>query len=305
MKKILVVGSSNFDLVIRSKKLPKPGETIIGDEFLINHGGKGANQAVAAVRLGGDVSFITKVGSDSFGNELINSYVSEGIDCRGVLTSDATPTGVAFINVDSKGENSITVVQGANKHLSVSDITDLEYLIDESDYILMQLEIPIETVTHIVDYASEKNKKIILNPAPANNITNKTLSQLFAVTPNETEIEYLTGVHVSDEASAIKAANILIEKGVENVIITMGAKGACFVSCNEHLMIPTHTVAAVDTTAAGDIFNGAFVVALANGKEMREAIEYACKVSTISVTRFGAQSSAPYKKEVEDIYLSS
>lgn len=301
MQKILVIGSSNIDLVIHAKKLPQPGETVIGNKFLKNPGGKGANQAVAAARLGGQVSFITKVGNDVFGKELTDLYKKEGIDCRGVLTNDSSPTGVALINVDEHGENSITVAQGANKHLSVKDIFNLSSLIDESDIILIQLEIPIDTVNYIIDYAGTKRKKIILNPAPAHHISDEALSKLFAITPNETEIEYLTGIPVQNEKSTRQAANMIIKKGVENVIITMGAKGAYFMNEKEHFLTPAPKVKAVDTTAAGDIFNGAFVVALTNKKSIKESIEYACKVSSISVTRLGAQNSAPYKHEIDDI----
>lgn len=300
MKKILVVGSSNMDLVIHADKLPKPGETIIGNNFIRYHGGKGANQAVAAARLGGEVSFITKVGSDDFGNELASSYLKEGMDCRGVLRSDNASTGVAFINVDRKGENSITVAQGANKNLTVDDLQDLTYLIDECDIVLVQLEIPMDTVNYLVRYAGRNMKKIILNPAPAQLIPDETLSMLFALTPNESEIELLTGVHVEDEESALHAANMLLKKGVKNVIITLGALGAHFIDQDEHLLIPAPRVNAVDTTAAGDIFNGAFAVAQANRRGIKESIEYACIVSSISVTRHGAQSSAPYKNEIHD-----
>lgn len=301
MKKILVVGSSNMDLVIHADKLPKPGETIIGNNFLRYHGGKGANQAVAAARLGGEVSFITKVGNDDFGNELASSYLKEGMDCRGVIRSDSAPTGVAFINVDRKGENSITVFQGANKNLTVADLQELTFLIDESDIVLIQLEIPINTVNYLVSYAGRKMKTIILNPAPAQALSDETLSMLFAITPNETEAEILTGVHVKDEKSAVRAANSLFKKGVNNVIITMGDKGAYFIDQYEHGLIPALKVNAVDTTAAGDIFNGAFAVAVANRKGIRESIEYACKVSSISVTRYGSQNSAPYKNEIDNV----
>lgn len=300
MRKILAVGSSNMDLVIHADKLPKPGETIICNNFLRYHGGKGANQAVAAARLGGEVSFITKVGNDDFGNELASSYVLEGMDCRGVLRSDSATTGVAFINVDRKGENSITVAQGANKNLTVVDLQNLTYLIDECDIVLVQLEIPMDTVNYLVRYAGRKMKTIILNPAPAQLLSDETLSMLFALTPNESETELLTGVHVEDEESALRAANMLFKKGVKNVIITMGAKGAYFIDQDEHLLIPAPRVNAVDTTAAGDIFNGAFAVALANRRSIKESIEYACQVSSISVTRHGAQSSAPYQNEIHD-----
>ncbi|HBL33362.1 MAG TPA: ribokinase [Porphyromonadaceae bacterium] len=301
MQKILVVGSSNIDLVIHTKKLPKPGETVIGNKFLKNPGGKGANQAVAAARLGGQVAFITKVGNDDFGKELTALYQKEGIDCQGVLMNNSSSTGVALINVDKQGENSITVASGANKHLSVEDIMNLSSLIDESDIILMQLEVPIETVEYIIDYAGNSGKKIILNPAPAHQISDKALPKLFAITPNETEIEYLTGIRVQSEESAAQGAATMIKKGVENVIITLGAKGAYFMNENEHLLIPAPKVKAIDTTAAGDIFNGAFVVALANGKSIKESVEYACLVSSLSVTRLGAQNSAPYQHEIENI----
>jgi len=300
MQKILVIGSSNIDLVINSTNLPKPGETVIGDTFLKNPGGKGANQAVASKRLGAHVAFITKVGNDEFGKELTELYKKEGIDCRGVLTDSSSRTGVALINVDRKGENFITIYQGANKQLLINDIISLSSLIDESDIILMQLEIPMDTVNYVIEQAYEKRKKIILNPAPAQAFTDEALSKLFAITPNKTETEQLTGITIQDEKSTLEAANILIKKGVKNVIITLGSKGVYYVNEKEHFLIPAPHVKAVDTTAAGDTFCGAIAAELSRGHGWDEALHFATAASAICVTRMGAQLSIPTEQEVRN-----
>lgn len=300
MQKILVIGSSNIDLVITSTSLPKPGETVIGDTFLKNPGGKGANQAVAANRLGGNVAFITKVGNDVFGKELKELYKKEGINCHGVMTDNSTRTGVALINVDRSGENFITIYQGANKQLLIDDIINLSSLIDESDIILMQLEIPMDTVNYIINHAFEKGKKIILNPAPAHSFTDEALSKLFAITPNKTETEQLTGIEIQDERSVLEAASILIKKGVKNVIITLGSQGAYYVNEKEHFLIPAPHVKAVDSTAAGDTFCGAIAAELSRGHEWDEALQFATAASAICVTRMGAQLSIPTEHEVRN-----
>lgn len=298
MQNILVVGSSNTDMVICSDRLPRPGETILGGNFLMNSGGKGANQAIAAKRLGGAVTFITKLGNDMFGDRLQTVFTEEGIDTSGVLIDDKAPSGIALINVDKKGENSISVAQGSNGELSIYDIENLSHLIDESELVLIQLEIPIETVTHVVKYAKQRGKRVVLNPAPAASLSDDTLNGLFAITPNETEVELLTDIAVCDEQSAKKAAGKLHEKGVENVIITMGDKGAYLSNSQYHELIPAIKVDAIDTTAAGDVFNGAFVAALSVDYSIYDAVTFASRAAAISVTRMGAQSSVPYKDEL-------
>lgn len=297
-KKILVVGSSNTDMVIKTHKFPAPGETILGGRFLMNAGGKGANQAVAAARLGGVVAFVGKIGEDIFGKQAVQQLEDEGIDVGFVAVDPDNPSGVAMITVDRNAENSIVVAPGSNGTLSPSDFDKAMSKLDESDYVLMQLEIPIPTVEYIAEKAALKKKKVILNPAPAAVLSGELLQNLYLITPNETEAELLTGIKVTDEVSALKAATQLHENGVESVIITMGAAGAFLLENGQSQLIKAPKVNAVDTTAAGDTFNGALIVALSEGKSVSEAIVFANKAASISVTRIGAQSSVPYRREI-------
>ena len=298
MSRILVIGSTNTDMVIKSGKLPSPGETILGGTFLMNQGGKGANQAVAAARLGGNVTFVTKVGMDMFGSESLSTFKYEGIDTRFVIEDKNHPSGVALINVDEKGENCIVVAQGANGYLFTDDVKEEVCVINPSDILLMQLEIPMETVEYAAQNASDRGSRVILNPAPAAKLSSGLLKCLFCITPNETEAELLTGIRVSSVDTARKAALHLYNKGVRNVIITMGASGAFVLNEDFSDMISGVPVKAVDTTAAGDVFNGALAVALSNSLNISDAVSFANKAASISVTRMGAQASAPYKHEV-------
>ena len=298
--KILVVGSSNTDMVIKTHHFPAPGETILGGRFLMNAGGKGANQAVAAARLGGVVTFIGKIGDDIFGKQAVQQLEDEGINVDFVSVDPDNPSGVALITVDQKGENSIVVASGSNGTLSSADFDQAILELDDSEFILMQLEIPIPTVEHIARIAALKQKKVILNPAPAAVLSDELLRNLYLITPNETEAEILTGIIVTDKQSALKAAEILHKKGVEIVIITMGAAGAFLLENGIAELIKAPKVEAVDTTAAGDTFNGALVVALSEGKTIQESIDFANKAAAISVTRIGAQSSVPYRNEIID-----
>lgn len=297
-KNILVIGSSNTDMVIKTHSFPTPGETILGGRFLMNAGGKGANQAVAAARLGGVVTFVGKIGDDIFGKQAVQQLEDEGINVDFVAVDSENPSGVAMITVDRKGENSIVVAPGSNGTLSPADFDKAMTKLDESDFVLMQLEIPIQTVEYIAAKAAERQKKVILNPAPAAQLSNALLQNLYLITPNETEAELLTGTRVVDEQSALKAATQLHNKGVEVVIVTMGSAGAFLFENGHSELIRAPRVDAVDTTAAGDTFNGALVVALSEGKSMRESIAFANRAASISVTRMGAQSSVPYRKEI-------
>lgn len=297
-KRILVVGSSNTDMVIKTQSFPCPGETILGGKFLMNAGGKGANQAVAAARLGGQVTFIGKIGDDIFGKQAVQQLKDEGIHVDFVCVDADNPSGVALITVDSKGENSIVVAPGSNGTLSPDDFDKALDVLTDAEFVLMQLEIPIPTVEHIAAVAALQKKKVVLNPAPAAHLSDELLKCLYILTPNETEAELLTGIKVTDEPSALKAARYLHDKGVEIVIITMGAAGAFLLANDSHEIIRAPKVEPVDTTAAGDTFNGALVVALTEGKTIRESITFANKVAAISVTRFGAQASVPYRHEI-------
>jgi ribokinase len=299
MNRILVIGSSNTDMIIKTEKLPSPGETILGGKFLLTPGGKGANQAVAASRLGGKVTFITKRGNDLFGNQAIGIFMREGIDTQYVVKDPELPSGVALIIVDSKGENSIVVAPGSNKNLQKEDIPLKLIESKEFGILLLQLEIPLDTVEFAAKAAVENGMKVILNPAPAEILTDSLLNTLWIATPNEIEAEKMTGININDLQSADKAASILIAKGVKNVIITLGETGAYLKSENFTGLVPGIKVKPVDTTGAGDIFNGALAVALCEGKDLKEAVVFANKAASISVTRMGTQASAPYRNELE------
>jgi len=299
LNRIAVIGSSNTDMVIKTSKLPIPGETILGGKFFMNPGGKGANQAVAAARLGAKVSFIAKTGDDVFGKQARQIFENENINTDYLVTDPGHPSGVALITVDAKGENCIVVAPGSNGYLSQGDIDLAREEILRSDIVLMQLEIPLETVVYAANLAFDAGKKVILNPAPAAQITDELLSKLYLITPNETEAELISGVPVKDIESATLAARNLFGRGVKVVIITLGSKGALLYTGDEAKLIPSPKVEAIDTTAAGDVFNGAIAVAISEGLELEKAVEFACKAAAISVTRMGAQASAPYWKEIK------
>ena len=298
MKKIIVIGSSNTDMVIKTEKLPTPGETILGGKFLMNPGGKGANQAVAASRLGGKVTFITKRGNDLFGNQAVGLLMREGVDTQYIVKDPELPSGVALITVDSTGENSIVVAPGSNGNLLKEDIPSVIFDTGKFEILLLQLEIPIETVEYSAVTASEHGIKVILNPAPARKLSDNLLKHTWLITPNETEAETITGVIITDIPSAERAAELIQERGVKNVIITLGEAGAYIKSENYTGLIPGIKVKPVDTTAAGDVFNGALAVAISEGSDLKDAVIFANKAASISVTRMGAQASAPYRNEI-------
>lgn len=299
MSQILVIGSSNTDMVVKTHKLPAPGETVLGGTFLMNPGGKGANQAVGAARLGGQVTFVAKVGNDIFGQQAVNGFQQEGINTTYILTDDEHPSGVALINVDEAGENCIAVAPGSNAYLQPSD-TDTAFQQTPTDsLVLLQLEIPLPTVEHVVRQAAVRNLRVILNPAPAQKLPTDLFPNLFLITPNETEAELLTGIHVTDLATAEQAAQKFHEMGVPNVVITLGSKGAYLHTGTSGQLITSPAVKAVDSTAAGDCFNGALTVALAEGKSLPDAVAFGCQAASISVTRMGAQASMPKRSELE------
>jgi len=296
-EKILVIGSSNTDMVIKSPRFPHPGETIIGGTFYMNQGGKGANQAVAVARLGGDVDFICKTGNDLFREQSVRLYESEGLPSDLILRDKSNPSGVAMIIVDDGGENSIVVASGSNGNLSGEDIDGLMEVLDRSDYILMQLEIPLSTVEHVVSLASKKQKRVILNPAPAAELPLNMFRDLYMITPNVIEAEYLTGIQIKDEDSLVAAARELYNKGVQHVIITLGGEGV-LVYNGEFEKVPAEKAEPVDTTGAGDVFNGALCVALSEGKSLVEAVKFANKAAAISITKNGAIPSIPRREEL-------
>ena len=299
MKKIVVVGSSNTDLIIKVPEIPRPGETLLGGEFMTFPGGKGANQAVAAARAGGDVVFIAAVGDDPYGEEALKGYRLDQINTENIKICKGVPSGIAMITISEKGENAITVASGANALLSPADLEELDEVFHEADYMLIQLETPLETVQKAVELCNKLKTRVILNPAPAAELSDKILEKVSIITPNETEAESLTGVIVSDELSAAEAAEVLHDFGIETVIITLGASGAYLSdrATSTRSMVPGFSVQAVDTTAAGDVFNGQLAVSLAEGRELEKAIVEAHAAAALSVQKLGAQSSIPRREE--------
>ncbi len=297
--KIVVVGSSNTDMIIKVDKIPAPGETVIGGEFSIAAGGKGANQAVAAARAGGEVNFIACVGEDMFGEQAIEGFVKDGVNVEYVVRIKDYASGVALIFVDQKGENSIAVASGANSQLRPIHIKQAKKVITSGDVLVMQLETPIETVNAAVKTATENGVKVILNPAPACPLEDETLNHISILTPNESETELLTGIKVTDENSASKAADSLLSRGIEIILITLGPRGVFLATSDIREIVPTFKVKAVDTTAAGDVFNGALAVSLAENKSLFDAVQFANAAAALSVTKLGAQPSAPNREEID------
>ncbi len=297
--KITVVGSSNTDMIIKVPRLPVLGETVLGGRFFTSPGGKGANQAVAAARGGGEVTFIARTGNDIFGKQAIERYKMDHIDVSYMIEDKEAPSGMAEIIVDEKGNNLIAVAPGANLNLSVYDIIAAKETIAKSDILLVQLEIPLKTVDYAVKLARENGVRVILNPAPAQSLPIELLKSISILTPNEKEAEFLTGVKVTDESSAEDAGRILISKGVEKVIVTLGKNGALVLDRGGSEMVSGFKVKVEDTTAAGDVFNGALAVALAEKKNIYEAVRFANAAAALSVTKLGAQLSAPSRDEIQ------
>lgn len=296
---ILVVGSSNTDMVVKTDRLPGPGETVLGGTFLMAAGGKGANQAVAAARLGADVVFVAKVGKDVFGRQAVELFEREGIDTSCMVRDAVDPSGVALITVDARGENCIVVASGANANLVRGDLVAAEEKIRKAALVLVQLEIPLATVEYVAGLAAMHGIPVILNPAPACALPDELFRGLFALTPNQKEAEMLSGVAIVDRTSAERAALALAGKGVGTVIITLGAEGALVLDGGEFQWVPAPVVTAVDTTAAGDVFCGALAVGLSEKWSMKDAVEFACAAAALSVTKMGAQTSAPFRGEVD------
>ncbi len=300
MGKIVVIGSSNTDLVINTSRIPDPGETVLGGRFMMAAGGKGANQAVAAQRLGGDVTFVTCIGDDLFGRDALAGYNREGMNTSFVSVRKGVPSGVASIFVDDGAENVIVVAPGANSELGKAEIDAAEKEIEAADFVLMQLETPMETEEYAASRAFAAGTKVVLNPAPAAELSDSLLSKLWLITPNRTETQLITGLPVTNAEEAAAAAEALVAKGVKNVVITLGSKGAYVLSEDFRGVIPANPVKAVDTTGAGDTFNGALCVALSEGRSLRDACRFAAKASAISVTRMGAQPSIPFRNEIAE-----
>lgn len=297
--RIVVVGSSNMDLVVKSARIPAVGETILGGDFLMVPGGKGANQAVAAAKLGAEVRFVAKLGEDLFGEQSLNNLTAEGVSLEYISRSCKKPSGVALITVDQEGNNVIVVAPGANDELSVSDVENARKAIASAGALVAQLEVPLEAVRHAGRLAKECGVPFVLDPAPARELDAEFLKSVDVLTPNETEAQILTGVEVTDDASARKAASNLLERGAGAVILTMGARGYLLAVQEGAEFVGAIRVDAVDATAAGDAFTGSLALGLARGEGIADAALFANHVAALSVTRMGAQSSMPSTEEME------
>lgn len=308
MKQLTVLGSINVDHVISVPHFAKPGETLSGSNYHIDYGGKGANQAVAAVRLADrskiEVNFIGCIGEDAIGEQMRDTFAKEGMNIEAVRKIKGQTTGIALIQVTDSGENSIVISAGANSALDEKYVNDFTAQITKSDYLLMQLETPLPAIIRAAELAKINQTKVVLNPAPARKLPDELLKLVDIITPNETETEILTGIRVIDDKTAAKAAEVFHHKGIEKVLITLGSKGVYFSENGLGQIICGFRVQAVDTTAAGDTFNGAFLTALLEDKTLGEAIRFAHAAAAISVTRQGSQLSIPTRQETLDFLIS-
>ncbi len=298
-KKIAVVGSANVDLTIFNDRFPQPGETIFGNHFDLGFGGKGANQAVAACRCGASVGMVAKVGSDLFGPATIRNFVAQGIDANHVLIAEGVSSGVAPIFVDSSGQNRIVVIKGANEALAAADVEAAASLLRQSDIILLQFEIPLQTVYHTIRFAGLNGIRCIVNPAPALPLDFNEVASADYFVPNESEAEAITGITVDSIDEAKRCADSLLARGLSKVVITLGARGSLLATTSGHVLIPAFKVDPIDSTGAGDAFIGSFAVFLAEGLTDREALTRASLYAALSTTKVGTQKSFPSREEFE------
>jgi ribokinase len=302
MKRILVVGSSNTDMIVKVPRLPKPGETVLGGGFTTAAGGKGANQAVAAKRAGAVVSLIAAVGDDALGARAIQGFQREGIQTDHLVTIPGEPSGVALILVDEGGENSIAVAPGANAKLLPEHLERAASAFAAADVVLLQLEIPLETVSAAARMAAASGARVILNPAPAMPLPEELMPHVDLLTPNETEAAILSGIDITDDTALDRAASVLLSRKIRGALITLGRRGVFMATPEERRFSPTFAVRPVDTTAAGDVFNGALAAALARDLPLPDAVRFGNAAAAISVTRLGAQPSAPTEKEIRQMF---
>ena len=296
--RVVVVGSYNTDMVVRTSRIPRPGETVIGGSFTSGHGGKGANQAVAAARAGAQVTFVGKIGTDALGDEAVSDLRADGIDTRFLMRDPEHATGTAWIIVDEKGENSIVVASGANAALRPEDISRAAEAIVNADVLLVQLECPVPAVRAAIDIAVAHGVRVVLNPAPACSLDAELLRSVSILTPNEIEAEMLTGIAVDDDLQLNAAAGVLLERGVGTVLVTLGARGVHLSSAAGREVIPSFPVTPIDTTAAGDVFNGVLAAFLSKGRPLHDAVLAANAAGALCVTRPGAQQSVPTLQEI-------
>lgn len=304
MSQVVVLGSLNMDLVVRVERHPRPGETVSGSEFVTIPGGKGANQAAAAARLGAQVAMAGRVGSDAFGEAALSNLQSRGVATSRVISDQKAPSGIAMIQVDKAGENSIVVAPGANGRVSCQDVDELRGLISRASFLLLQFEIPLNSVRRAIEMANELGVRVILNPAPASSVADGFFEGVNILVVNETEAELLGGRAVSGVREASAAASALRALGPEVVIVTLGAGGAYFQAADQEGHVPAPSVKVVDTTAAGDTFAGGLVAALLRGLRLQEAVRYATCAGSLATMRLGAQTSIPSAAEVDALYNS-
>lgn len=304
-KNILVIGSINMDLIVSTDEIPKIGETVLGKSLTQNPGGKGANQAVAASKLGGSVDFLGMVGEDIYGEKALESIKKGGVNTDSIKRLRDTSTGIAVISVDSKGDNNIIVIQGANNEIDKEYIENNKNLIEKSDIIVIQLEIPLETVRYTLETAKKLGKTTILNPAPAGQIGDDILKYVDILIPNEHELRRITEMEVKNDETLVKAAEVLVEKGIEKLIVTLGESGVMYMDKEGYKLYPGYKVDVVDTTAAGDSFIGGFVSSYAEGENVGKAIEIGQKTAALCVQKKGAQVAMPSREEVEKFWKNT
>ena len=301
MSRVIVVGGANTDLTVKASHLPRSGETVFGDEFAVSYGGKGANQALAALKAGAPVAFLARIGTDTYGKRLYDHLVRSGLPPEGLVRDSDHPAGLALIALDREGNNQIIVVPGSNNRLNVEDLRSCEPLMREGSLLLTQLEIPFPTVKHALRLAKDHGMTTILDPAPARSLPETIYGMVDILTPNEIEAGSLTGIPVNTPSDAEKAASVLRSRGCASVIITMGSQGALLSWAEEVRFFPAFHVVSIDTVAAGDAFNGALAAALAEGRVLSEALSFAMAAGALSTTKRGAQESLPTRKDIEGV----
>ncbi|MBN1144949.1 MAG: bifunctional hydroxymethylpyrimidine kinase/phosphomethylpyrimidine kinase [Bacteroidales bacterium] len=299
--KILVIGSSTTEMIFQAPVIPGKDETVMGTSFSMSPGGRGVNQAIAAARAGGEVVFICRTGNDLFGEQVIQVLQQNNIDTKNVRRDQHLASGISSVIVDSAGNSGITITQGANVNLSEKDLMNAQLAITPGDILLLQLDIPVETIRFAADLARSSGARVILNPAPALPVSDELLKSISILTPNASQAEILTGITITDERSAELAGRILLERGLNRVIITLRSKGAMVIDNGGAEHVPGFEMSSVDTSVVSDVFNGSLVVALSEGKNFYEAVLFANAAASLSASRPGALSSIPAREEILEL----